>query len=160
MARSLCDFSHGLLALLMVGGWVSGSSGRARARGLCLDNTPTKSTFYFELRRSTKKTTQQVCDFALDALHTGLIDFDFYTLGVHVAIHSLRDDLWQLLLDLLHDILSSSICIITEHLIMLRVVKDSSTALEVKGALGSMSLNIHSDSSFHCTFWRTDSSVR
>ena len=137
-----------------------GFPGRTRPSPLCLDNTPTKSCFYFELRRSTKKATQQVCNFALDALHTGLIDFDFYTLGVHVAIHSLRDDLWQLLLDFFHDILSSGVSIITEHLIMLRVVKDSSTALEVKGALGSMALNIHSDSSFHCTFWRTDSSVR
>ena len=43
---------------------------------------------------------------------------------------------------------------------MLRVVKDSSTALEVEGALGSMAIDIHSDSSFHSTFWRTDSSVR
>ena len=160
MARSLCDFSHGLLALLVVGGYNIGILWAHSRKRPLPGQHPHQIDFYFELRRSTKKTTQQVCDFALDTLHTGLIDFDFYTLGVHVAIHSLRDDLWQLLLDLLHDILSSSICIITEHLIMLRVVKDSSTALEVKGALGSMSLNIHSDSSCHCTFWRTDSSVR
>ena len=58
------------------------------------------------------------------------------------------------------NILSSSVSIITEHLIMLRVIKDSSAALEVKGALGSKAIDIHSDSSFHSTFWRTDSSVR
>jgi len=160
MARSLCVFSHGLLAFVVVGGTILGSSGRTRARGLCLDNTPTKSTFYFELRRSTKKTTQQVCDFTLDALDTGFIYFDFYALGVHVFVHSFRYQLGQLLLDFLQDVIGSSVSVITEHLIMLRVVKDSSTALEVKGALGSMSLDIHSDSSFHCTFWRTDSSVR
>ena len=161
MARSLCDFSHRLLAFfVVVGGWLLGSSGRTRPSPLCLDNTPTKSSFDFELRGLTKQTAQQVCDFALDALDTGFIHFDFYTPGVHVSVHSFRYQLRQLLLDFLQDVIGSSVSIITEHLIMLRVVKDSSTALEVKGALGSMSLNVHSDSSFHCTFWRTDSSVR
>ena len=161
MARSLCDFSHGLLAFFVgVGGTILGSSGRARPSPLCLDNTPTKSCFHFELRGSTKETTQQVYNLVLDTLYTGFVYFDFHTLGTHVAIYSFRDDLWQLLLDLLHDILSSCISVIAKHLIMLRVVKDSSTSLEVKSALGCVTIDVHSDSSFHCTFWRTLSSVR
>ena len=133
---------------------------RARARGLSLDNTPTKSTFHFERRILAKKTAQQVSDFVFDTLHTGLIYLDFHTSGIHVSIHSIRDKFGQLLLYFFQDIIGSSISIITEQLIMLWVVMDSSASLEVKGSLGSEAIDIHSHSSFHCTFWRTDSSVR
>ena len=144
MARSLCDCSQGLLAFFVgVGGWLLGSSGRAHARGLLLDNTPTKSFFHFELRGSTKQTTQQFSDLILDALHAGLIHFDFCTSGTHVAIHSVRYQLWQLIQNLFQHFIRSSVSVIAEHLIMQRMVMDSSTSLEVKGALGSMAVHHH-----------------
>ena len=106
-----------------------GSSGRTRPSPLCLDSTPTKSSFHFERRRLTKKTAQQVSDFAFDTLDTGFIYLDFYTPGIHVFIHSIRDNLGQLLLDFFQDIIGSCVSIITEHLIMLWVVMDTSTSL-------------------------------
>ena len=129
MARSLCDFSHCLLAFFVVGGWLLGSSGRTRPSPLCLDNTPTKSSFHFELRGLTKQTAQQVSDFAFDTLDTGFIHLDFYTPGIHVFVHSIRYQFRQLLLDFLQDVIGSSVSIITEHLIMLWMVKNASTSL-------------------------------